>query len=498
MSPPVIGDYQVKSFLMLAVMACTIAVPIRAELVGSKDLTSCHLPSYRQEVLCGSHTVFENRAAGEGREIEIHFAVIPAVGETAEPDPVVVFAGGPGQAAMDLAQLVALVFSEVIETRDVILIDQRGMGSSNPLTCEMPEEEFTLGAEEQKKRVREALGECLEELEADVTLYTQDLANEDIHDILVALGVAKANLYGASWGTRSALLYAHQYPEQVRTLVLDGALPLVNTAPLFAATDADRALRALFADCAAEPACDEAFPDLEGDFARAMEVLGDDEVALSVEDPSTGEVQPFTMSRSVFGAMLRGILYVPEFGRVMPLIIHQASEGQYEALLGVSGYLASQTGDSMTLGASLTIFCSEEVARFDPKEVGEQAQLEEQSLVGAALLGELENSCSVWPRAPLPTLYGEDVSSKAPALVLSGDIDPITPPRWGDAISDVLPNSLHLVAPNTGHNVSPVGCAPELIAQFIQSGSLAEIDATCLEKIKRPSFFVSASGPKVN
>ena len=482
------------------VLACSPV--LHAERMGSIELTPCHLPTHSREVLCGSHTVFEDRVSGEGREIEIQFAVIPAVGEEPELDPVVVFAGGPGQAAMELAPFAAVVFSEVIETRHVVLIDQRGMGSSAPLTCDLPEDEVHLAVVEQRLRTREVLEECLAELDADVTLYTQELANQDIHEILGVLGFEQANLYGASWGTRSALLYAHQFPEGVRSLVLDGALPLVNTAPLYAAADADRALRALFSDCQAAPGCVDSYPDLEGLFFQALEVLGDDEKLIEVEDPTTGKPERVMMSRDIFGGILRGILYIPDLSRVVPLIIQQASTGEYEALLGVAGFLASATGDAMTLGASLTIFCSEELARMEPEALvsvsGSPGSEAAASLVGASFLLDLQSSCSVWPRAPLPELYRQDVRSEAPALVLSGDIDPITPPRWGQAMSEILPNSLHLVAPNTGHNVSPVGCAPELIAQFVQQGTLDGIDGSCLDEIQRPSFFVDSYGPRVS
>lgn len=480
---------------LLAVPLLILSSSVAAEPTKTLDLKSCHLPNYRQEVLCGSHTVFEDRSAASGREIEIHFAVLPAVGETTEPDPVVLFAGGPGQAAMDLAPLARRVFAEVNKTRSLILIDQRGMGSSHPLKCEAPDEDLSMPAEALRERTREVLSACVESLDADVRLYTQDLANADIHEIVLALGYTKANLYGGSWGTRSALLYAAQFPDSVRTLVLDGALPLANTAPLYAAADADRALRMLLADCAADSACLQAFPDLEASYAQAMDLLGTGEVSMEVDNPTTGATQTLFMSRAVFGGALRNILYIPELSRVVPLIIQQASVGEYEAFLGVSGYLASAMGDGMTLGASLTIFCSEELARIEPD--GPAREAAESSLLGASFLEDLENSCSVWPKAPIPTLYSQAVGSSAPALILSGAIDPITPPRWGDGIAEALPNSLHLIATNTGHNVAPVGCAADLIAQFVEQGNLDGLDGSCLEEVKRPSFFVNTSGPEV-
>jgi pimeloyl-ACP methyl ester carboxylesterase len=373
------------------------------------------------------------------------------------------------------------------------LIDQRGMGSSHPLQCDIPDDELAdLDTDEQERRTLELLKACHDGLDADVTLYTQDLANADIHEILQLLGYERVNLYGVSWGTRSALLYAHQFPEHVRTLVLDGNLPLANTAPLNAAADADRALRRLFADCAADPDCQQAYPDLEQDLQTAMDRLGKKGVRVTMHDPTLGEMETALLTRETFGEALRSVLYSPELSRVAPLIIQQAAKADYRALQGVAGYLADASGGSMSLGASLTIFCSEEFARI---ALGRKAEEAPPPLLGRGLVESLESACGVWPTAPLPKIYTETVRSEAPALLLSGELDPITPPRWGDEMAKALSNSLHLVATGTAHNVAPQGCAPDIIHEFIDAGTLEGIDGECLTEITRPSFFTHPSGP---
>jgi pimeloyl-ACP methyl ester carboxylesterase len=466
-----------------------------AEPAAGIKLEACHIRNHSQEVLCGTHTVFENRSTAEGRQIELRFAVIPAIDETVEADPVVMFAGGPGQAALDMAPFATAVFARVNERRDLVLIDQRGMGSSHPLDCDIDDDAMlNLEIEEQERIARELLEGCLEQFDADVTRYTQDLANADIHEILQALGYARVNLFGVSWGTRSALLYAHQFPEQVRTLVLDGNLPLENKVPFNAAADAERALRELFADCSANADCDQAFPDLERDLIKALDLLGPAGKSITMDDPTSGEKQTFRLTRDRFGEALRAALYVPELSRVVPLIIQQAAHSDYRAVQGVSGYLTAASEDGMTLGGTLAIFCSEELARMDSDSVEREA---ETMLLGHDLINSLTNACRVWPKAALPSIYNEDVRSDAPALLLSGELDPITPPRWGETMARALPNSLHLVATGTAHNVAPQGCAPELIHQFIEQGTLESLDGSCLGEITRPSFFTHASGPAV-
>lgn len=460
---------------------------------GALTLEPCHIPRFRQEVQCGSLRVFENRSTRQGREIDIHVAVIAAVDGSSDLDPVVFFAGGPGQSAIEAAGFVRSVFSGVVEERDLVLIDQRGMGSSNPLDCEIPDDMAQDLPPDERDRVgRELLQSCLESLDADVTQYTQDIANQDIHDVLQALGYSQVNLYGVSWGTRSALLYAHRYPEQVRTVILDGMLPLDNPAPLYAAEDADRAMRLLIEDCAADPQCGRTYPDLENDLRRVMDYLGDKGQVISLPDPLTGEIDDFRLTRHNFGDLLRTALYSSELSRLAPLIVQRAAAGDYRPVIGLNGTVSS-AADTMTIGATLTIFCSEEFARMDADALLQEAELD--SLLGRQMILNFSNGCEAWPRAPLPRIYQEPVSIQAPTLILSGNLDPITPPRWGETMDEALPNSLHVIAPATGHNVGPVGCGSDLIGRFIEQGTVQDLDTDCFEELTRPSFFIDLSGP---
>jgi len=455
------------------------------------ELEYCHIPKYSQEVLCGSYSVYENRQSQSGRKIDIKFAIIPSVTEAKEPDPLVMLAGGPGQGAMSMGgPFSAMAFSEVRENRDIVLIDQRGMGKSHSLACEIPDENIlALSEDEQQLLSDEIIKECLSNLEADVTLYTQDLANEDIYDILVALGYSKVNLYGVSWGTRSALLYLNQFPEHVRAIIVDGNVPLENRVSLYATEDAEKAMQALLNDCKNDKECNNAFPELEKNFNDVLASFGETGKEVTVKDANTGEAVTFTLKRNVFVNVLRSILYVPEFSRMIPIIIKQAQNNNYQTLAAIT---AAFGDPGMALGASLTILCSEEFSRITDSEI---TNLKEQGFVGDAFINVYRDACKLWPQAPLPKIYSQIKLSEIPALILSGEIDPVTPPKWGDKMAETMTNSLHLVAPNTGHNVAPKGCASKLMAQFIKEASVENIDGSCLDDLKRPSFFIDANGP---
>ncbi len=467
------------------------APPALAVTMGKIELEYCHIPQYSQEVLCATYNVFENRKIQSGREITIKFAVIPSVTEAKEPDPLVMLAGGPGQGAMSMGgPFSAMAFSEIRENRDIVLIDQRGMGKSHALACKIPDENtLMLSEDEQQLFSEKVITDCLNELDADVTLYTQDLANEDIHDILEALGYNQVNLYGVSWGTRSALLYLSQFPRQVRSIIVDGNVPLGNRVSLHASEDAEAAMQALLSDCQNNYQCNTAFPDLKKDFNEVLNSFGESGKEATVRDANTSEEVTFNLKKNIFVNALRSILYAPEFSRLIPMIIKQAKANNYQALSAIT----EAFGDpGMALGASLTILCSEEFSRISESEI---ASLSNQGFVGEAFINVYKDACKLWPQAPLPKIYERIKPSLIPTLILSGEIDPITPPRWGDKMAESMTNSLHLIAPNTGHNVAPKGCASKLMAQFIKEASIENIDGSCLDELKRPSFFIDAHGP---
>ena len=478
-----------KNYFLLA-MFTLLTSPYLAVPMGSMQLEYCHIPKHSQEVLCGTHTVYEDRAAAAGRKIDIQFAVIPSIAEAKELDPVVLLAGGPGQGGRNMGRFTRMAFKEIHESRDIILIDQRGMGASNPLECEFPEDvDFSRTEEQQEQLTLEILKQCLVDLDADVTKYTQDLANEDIHEILIALGHNKVNLYGVSWGTRSALLYANQFPDHVRTIIMDGNAPLDIKIPLFATEDAEQSIQALFKDCKNDQACHKAFPELQQDFNDLLDSFGETGKEATITDPNTGKPETIMLTRNMFVGVLRSILYAPQMSRLIPIIIEQAKENKYQALVGLSGAF----GDAgMAIGATFTILCSEELSRISDEEI--EIELVK-GFVGKAFLKGFELGCSVWPEAPLPDIYNNIKESKIPTMILSGDIDPVTPPRWGDKMAEVMTNSKHFVATNTGHNVAPRGCASKLMSKFINQGDFKDIDDSCLHELKRPSFFIDGSGP---
>src|SRR5512141_3042109 len=134
-----------SAFLMKSSLVLAAALIAAACTSGSEAprlaLSPCRLAGLEASAQCATYEVWENRETRTGRRIELNVAVIPAHMRTHEPDPIFVRAGGPGQGAVSLAAQVMPLFARLNDSRDLVFLDQRGTGASNPLDCEDDEQQ---------------------------------------------------------------------------------------------------------------------------------------------------------------------------------------------------------------------------------------------------------------------------------------------------------------------------------------------------------------------
>jgi len=450
---------------------------LAALALAAMPLVPCHIEGFSEEVLCGTHRVFEDRAARSGRTIDLKVAVVPAQRRESADDPLFILAGGPGQGATEYGALIPLAFREIRKTRDVVLVDLRGTGGSNPLGCDLGDPLAMLG-----EGAFDA-APCLQSLKGDPRLYTTAPAMDDLDEVRAALGYEKINLWGGSYGTRAALVYAQRHPERVRTVVLDGAAPFELTLPLHNAWGAQRALDRLLADCAGERECRTAYPRLREELDEVFSRLP---VRASLRHPQTGQLVEITVSRGGFASGLRGMLYTPAHASLLPWVVHSARRGDFSPFAALSLETAAWSTETMSLGLTLSVLCSEDVRRIRD---GEAERAVRGTFLGDFEIATWRRMCEAWPRGPRPV--ADDRPVRVPALILSGDLDPVTPPRWGEAMKKHFPDALHVVVPGAAHNTSMSGCVPDLIARFLDRG---KIDASCVRKIRRPPFVIDPSG----
>ncbi len=465
----------------------SLPVPAAPLLFADCDLRDA-LGVPRAEAQCARFAVPENHDDPEGRSITLHVARIEARQEGGDADPVVLLAGGPGQSAVGAYLAARGAFSKLNRTRDVLLVDQRGTGGSNRLACGLPDLDSTIAPDPAELR-RLAL-ECLDEIgdRADVRYYTTSDYILDLERVRAALGGPQFNLIGGSYGTRVALEYLRRHPDAIRTVVVDGVVPPTLALTRDHARNLDEALAAQFARCAEDAACRERFGRPEQLLQQLRATVARAPVAADFADPVDHRPQAGELSREALAVVVRLFSYQSESAALLPLLLAEAAQGRPQPLLAQLELLKRSIGDQLAHGMELSVTCTEDVPFLAPR--AEDAQ----TLLGPTLTEVLIAQCAVWPHGRLPDDFKRPLRSDKPVLILSGELDPVTPPRYGDEIAQSLSNSRHLIAPGQGHIVMTLGCLPRLIAEFIGTPDPGALDASCVDRLGAMPFVLDYNG----
>jgi pimeloyl-ACP methyl ester carboxylesterase len=451
----------------------------------------------KERARCGTYEVYENRAARSGRKIKLKIVVFPATGSDKAADPLFYIPGGPGSSATEDAAYVAHEYAKIRERRDLVFLDQRGTGGSNPLNCDFfnPSDLASyLGFYFPLEDVRR----CREQLEpkADLRLYTTPLAMDDLDEVRAALGYEQINLSGGSYGTRAALAYLKRYPRRVRAAVLQGVSPTNQSMPRDFPQHTEHALKGVLDECAADEACRAAFPNLHAETKTVLERLLRGPVEVDVKHPQTGKSTPVKLSRDLAAEAIRYMLYQAGAASRIPLFIHLAAQGDFAPLAESAIFYRRQIVATGSNGMYLSVTCAEDLPRIKP---GEGERNAEHTWLGDYRLRQQRAACALWPRAELPRDYAEPTRADAPALILTGQWDPVTPPAYGDIAAKYLPNSVHLVVPHGGHGfggLDGLDCVRNLVADFVNRGTTKGLDTSCVRSIRRKGFQLKLAEPK--
>jgi pimeloyl-ACP methyl ester carboxylesterase len=448
---------------------------------GALPLKSCTVGGV--DARCGSYRVPEDRLEPHGRAIELRVVVLPARSRNKAPDPIFFLHGGPGAAASTMAPFFAS--SPLRRRRDIILVDQRGTGESNPLECDLTD----VGDLLHSMVTFEIPGieACRDALDAnaDLRLYTTTIAMHDLDDVRQALGLGQINLLGGSYGTRAALEYIRRYPEQVRTAMLRGVHPPSATLPLNFDGDSQAALDAMLAACAEDPSCSESFPDTRKQIQAVLRRLDDAPALASVDDPLSGKSVEVVVTRQLFAGAIHYLLYDSRAAARLPLLIRRADAGRFDALIGALLDIATRMGGNIGIGMFLSVVCTEDVPFFDDEAIARESR---DTLLGGQLSRGLKRSCRDWPRGALPEDYKQPVRADVPVLLISGEVDPVSAPHLAERAAGHLPNSLHVVLPGLSHAGWAPGCVDDLIQQLVETGSTEDLDPSCVNELSRPRF----------
>jgi pimeloyl-ACP methyl ester carboxylesterase len=442
------------------------------------------MPGLEGDALCGTYEVFENRAARSGRTIQLRVVVLKALGKSPVPDAIFPLHGGPGAAATGL---VGLARGGVLESsrqdHDLVFVDQRGTGQSNPLMCSVGDDPNDLAGFFGDILPRDQVRACREKLEriADLRLYTTPIAMDDLDEVRSALGYDKIDLLGLSYGTFAAQIYMRRHPEHVRSVFLVGVATLSIKQPLLFPRSAQHAMDLLFVDCAADDLCHNSFPDLPKEFASVLARFDHGPVSMELIDPANKQKEQIKVFRSSFVEHLRLAMYTTRSQRFVPFIIHRAFVNDYlpfEAAalrLGVGG---------VARGMYFTVTCSEGVAFITDQDVVNETQ---GTFVGPERVTLHQAACQEWPKGDIPSNYIDPVKSDLPVLMISGEVDGSSPPWFGEKAIQFLPNGRQLKIRYLGHQIDNP-CLAGIFRSFVAAGSVKDLDTSCTEQIRRPPF----------
>jgi len=446
--------------------------------IGRKDTGVATLRAY-----CTGYSVPEDRAAQGGRKLQLRVAVVPAEAAQADADLVVFLDGGPGGAATSDYPAIAAAFAPLRRQHALLLVDQRGTGGSNPLNCDD-------GSDAAPAQALERLRACIAKLapHAAPQFYATADAVEDLEDLRHALGSPQLDLVGVSYGTRVAQQYARRHGGAVRALVLDSAVPNDLVLGSEQSRNLEDVLRELFARCRAAAPCASRYGDPYRTLQELQVRLRAHPEQLSLRDPYTFRLREQHVTADSVAQLVRVYAYSPYTAALLPYVLHEAGSGDFAPLMGQAQVAVGDVADSLSGGMALSVICSEDAGQL-------RVNADDAATVLGNSIGEwLLAACPVWPHGTRAADFAEPLRTATPTLVLAGEHDPVTPPRYGRAIVSTLPRGRLLQVAGQGHGLLGVGCMPRLVADFIRTLDARGLDTHCLDALAQTPPFLDANG----
>jgi pimeloyl-ACP methyl ester carboxylesterase len=459
-----------------------------ASTVNPLQVKSCTVQG--RPARCGTLAVPEDRLTGRGRQIEIKFVVIPAYGHNRAPDPVVYFAGGPGDSAIgEIPDQLDTVIG-LNQDRDLVFIDQRGTGGSNGLTCPSPPNTLA-----DKPLVRRTIESCLASLrsQANLRFYTSAMAAGDAAQVLTALGYSQVNLYGISYGVTAAQVFQRLFPGRVRTMTLISgtllSIPYYEQVP----QASQQALDSIFARCASDPACHGTFPHLAAEWAQLRASLAARPVTLPAAQSPTGTA--IQLDNDGLASEVHQLLTGASTAVYVPLLIHTLATAKNRAA-ALATVLRQIQAAGLPPGGflpesviSYPIRCAEPWARYQPAQIADPSSYYYQYIKADAQFWQY--ACTLTPAPGAAASYGPPKPSNVPVLMINGTADPQDPPANMSGAQTIWPNSRLLSEPGQSHEIDLgawMQCDAGLIQAFVQHANAKQLNASCLTQVALPPF----------
>jgi len=452
-------------------------------------MENCYIEELDETVICGSYEVMENRNLTKGRKFKLKFFILPALTNPPAPDPIVVFDGGPGAGAVDQVKAWADFTKKFRQEREILVVDQRRTGSSNPLPCDRIGDPEKAQTYLQDMFPEEYVRKCQEKLKKDNNLnyYHSTIAAADINELCRELGYHQINLYGLSYGGYMAIVYMKNFPETVRTVCIEGSAIPSLLYPSTLAQDTQRVVNRLFADCAADQDCATDYPDLEQEFYSILYRLQQGPVTVNITNPINGQPETVTFTHHNFIHGFRALLYTASGQSWAPTMIYWTYREVYFPIVEYTAKYFYQINKNLADGMFLCVTCTETIPFIDYDRARAEA---ENTFMGTYRLDQQQRACELWVQSELPSGFLDPPAQDIPTLIITGDLDPTDRPSTGEFLTQHLPDSLQYNVPNAGHEVGTVWdeCIFNVEAQFFSQGSVSGLDFSCADNNQRPPW----------
>ena len=450
-------------------------------------LSECRVKNFDGVAQCATVSVPDDHSQPNGKRVEIFLAVLPSLARRAAPDPLFLFAGGPGQAASDQGR-VAMALNDIRKTRQIVLVDQRGTGKSKTLTCDAAEDAkakdpLAEALNADVATVEKEWAKCLATMKGNPATHRTDDYIDDLELVRKGLGYEKINVWGGSYGTRVALRYMKRFPASIRTAMLDGVAPTSLHLPDDAMATSEAQLKAAIAACADSKACATAYPNLSGTLDHLLAKLRATPQAITLIHPMTGKPLSGTVTDRAVLSFLWPLLYQPDAARLIPELINSGAAGNF-APMAATNTASSISETDLAIVQRFAVMCAEDM-------LGRTAAPMERF---KSLSGVLYGFCKNFPQGKIEPEFFEPTTSDIPTLLFSGTLDPVTPPSQGTLAAKTLTQSKHIIASGAGHIVLQQACARRLMSKFVTAGHIAGATDACEPELNRarPLFYVNA------
>lgn len=437
----------------------------------------------------------ENRQKEKCNVIKLPVYIFKSRSQRPKKDPIIYLVGGPGSSIMGAVPY--MNYYQYLDDRDFILLEQRGTTYAQPhLACpEWAEAQYRsrlpgVTTQQADRLLQEAAANCRDQLlsnDIDLNGYNTREIARDVEDLRQALNIKKYNLFTLSYGTKIAQTLMRDYPQGIRSVVMDSPLPLEVNYDEESVQNLLESWELIFRDCKKDPACNKAFPDLKERLFKFLKEKTDQPQKLTITNPNTKEEETFLLKgKDLLLLLSPGSTYEVES---VPFEANKLLSGDWSSIEKILIALLDGPGDGDGIGMRLSVWCAEE-APFNSSEKIENEQQAYPAIKGLSPAVFQSGICEIWGVQSMPSVENKAVKSDIPVLLISGEYDNETPVKWAKKMQDNLTNGFHVIFKGWHHTPTTFwnnSCGMNTANAFFNNPSKKpELD--CFDKIKSPTF----------